>query len=66
MVDVGGTNNITGDPLFTDLATNDFHILTGSPAIGAADPQITNSHDFDGTPRPPGTRSDIGAYVHAP
>ena len=62
-----GTGNITGDPLFMDLASNDFRLKPGSPAIDAGNPVNTlTGRDFAGTLRPQGARSDIGAFEYVP
>ena len=67
------TNNITVDPLFANRSINDFHLQSGSPAIGAA-PIVNSSNayknyppwqggiavDRDGLIRP--SPSSIGAY----
>ncbi len=62
----GSQNKLNVDPVFANLANNDFHLLSDSPAIDAADPQATDDHDYDGTPRPQNGRSDIGAFEYKP
>ncbi len=52
-----GGNNIDGDPLFTDVASDDFTLLGGSPSIDAGDP--TSPPDRDGS------RADQGAFPYA-
>lgn len=54
------------DPLLTSLPNKDFHLLATSPAIDAADPAASLSTDIAGTPRPQGTRLDMGAYEYKP
>lgn len=62
-----GSNNLYGvNPMFKDLAGADYHLAPGSPAIDAADPAATTLIDYDGTVRPQGTRSDIGAFESKP
>ncbi len=46
-------NAITGDPLFSNPATGDFRLKTGSPCIDAGDPVSPLDPD--------GTRADMGA-----
>ena len=48
------------DPIFKDNYNGDFHIQSGSPAIGASDPTINPGADLDGK----GYTFDIGCYQH--
>lgn len=60
-------SNISGDPLFVDADTNDYHIQTGSPCINAGDPGsliLRGQTDFDGEPRVHAGVVDIGAYEY--
>jgi hypothetical protein len=59
----GMTASVTSNPLLVAAATFDFHLTSGSPAIGKG--VATNAlFDFDGNPR--GASFDIGAYQYAP
>jgi hypothetical protein len=60
---VGVTNatNKNEDPLFVEVAADDYHIGQGSPAINSASEDATLKDDFDGESRPAGARRDIGA-----
>lgn len=51
----GGPGAISADPLFVDLANDDFHLQALSPAVDAGDPDPAFS-DSDGS------RNDMGAY----
>jgi IPT/TIG domain len=59
------TGSVTGNPRFGAVATGDFHLTAGSPAVdhGKATAATT---DADGTPRPQGAAFDIGAYELVP
>jgi hypothetical protein len=59
----GGANNVSMDPMYVAPATHDYHIQTGSPAAGHADPASMQPHDVDGDPRPQpaGSVADSGA-----
>ncbi len=46
-------NNLEGAPLFVDTTNDNYHLLTGSPAIDQGDPNSPSDPD--------GTRADIGA-----
>jgi len=54
--------NLVGDPLFADPDARDYHLLRGSPGIDTAIARYSPPTDFDGTARPQGPASDIGAY----
>jgi hypothetical protein len=59
-----GDGNIASDPLFTDPAAGDFHLLPGSPCIDAGNPSfepLPGETDIDGEPRVQDCRVDIGA-----
>ncbi len=58
-----GQNDKVGDPKFTNLASFDFHLQSGSPAIdGGINVGITQ--DIAGTSVPQGSAPDIGAYEY--
>ena len=56
------TNNRTRNPGFVNPSRRDYHLRASSPAIGAADPRLAVSPDYDGVARPQGSRPDVGAY----
>lgn len=52
------------DPQFVDPGNYDFYLQPGSPAIDNGDSLFEVTHDIIGTPRPQGTKWDIGAYEY--
>ncbi len=56
-----GVMSIEADPKFLDTLRNDFHLSNNSPAIDAG-VDLGISTDFDRTPRPQLSETDIGAY----
>jgi len=62
----GDNNKLGVDPMLKDPAAGDYRLKPGSPAIDAADPAATTAIDFEGTPRPQGARSDMGAFELVP
>ena len=57
------SGNIEINPLFEDIARNNFHILEGSPAINAGiDVGLTD--DYYGNPIPQGNAPDIGVHEY--
>lgn len=57
---------INADPELTSLslASPNFHLQPGSPAIHAGVPISGLATDFDGVPRPQGSAFDIGAFQY--
>jgi hypothetical protein len=55
------TGNISGNAVFVNSAGGNYHLMTGSPGINAADPDATLATDIDGEARPQGGRHDMGA-----
>ena len=58
----GGSNSISQDPLFVNLAAWDFHLQDGSPCEDTADPDDYAAYDYDGRARFFGAGPDMGAY----
>ncbi|MFH1743287.1 MAG: hypothetical protein ABIH23_30140 [bacterium] len=62
----GVEGNLVADPLFSDPANGDFHLLAGSPCIGAGVATIEGiempTGDMDGNPLPGPHGYDLGAY----
>ncbi|MCX5639026.1 MAG: right-handed parallel beta-helix repeat-containing protein, partial [Planctomycetota bacterium] len=64
-----GTGNINMNPLFSAPASEDYHLLAGSPCIDTGDssavpPSVTT--DLDGKPRIVNGTVDMGAYECGP
>jgi uncharacterized protein (TIGR02145 family) len=53
---VWGTGNLNANPLFTNAASGDYSLASGSPCIDTGDPAAPLDPD--------GTRADIGAIYH--
>lgn len=68
--DVVGPNDIIADPELVDPDTDpiraDFHLRTGSPAIGTGTPDLAPSIDHHGHPRSAEQPIDRGAYHYSP
>lgn len=58
-----GSGEMTGSPLFVNVGAGDFHLQSGSPAIGAG-LILGYTSDFEGNPIPVGSAPDLGAYQY--
>ena len=59
----GGFGNITNEPLFLNIASEDLHLQSNSPCINSGNNAvIIGATDFDGLPRVAGGTVDLGAY----
>jgi|GEM_PF-6718975 len=54
--------DLQGNPLFVGISQDDFHLQSGSPAIGMGTSTDAPSIDFDGNPRPQPKGFDAGAF----
>ena len=60
-----GTSNISSDPLFTNAAAGNFHLLATSPCINFGNnTAVVGTTDLDGNPRITGGIVDMGAYEY--
>ncbi len=57
-----GDNSITSDPLFINVAGNDYHLKSGSPCIEVGAPIAGLTLDNDGIPLGRGKNPDMGAF----
>ena len=54
--------NISLDPLFRDINSQDYHLIANSPCIDVGTSSGAPTTDIEGTPRPLGLGMDMGAY----
>ncbi len=59
-----GTGNISGDPLFVNASSGDYHLQETSPCIDAGTATNAPAVDFEGTSRPQGDGYDIGLFEY--
>jgi parallel beta-helix repeat protein len=59
------SHNLTSNPLFADIASNDFRLQVRSAArdAGVVIPDV--QYDYEGLPRPQGGAYDVGAFEYA-
>ncbi|MCG3196537.1 MAG: hypothetical protein GHCLOJNM_01013 [bacterium] len=57
----GYTNNLEGNPIFADEASDNYRLTSTSPAKDAGSSTSAPTDDADGEPRPNGAGYDIGA-----
>jgi hypothetical protein len=63
------SGSIVGDPVMVNFrkdGTGDYHLTSGSPAMGRGTSAIAPSGDFDGRARPSGSTFEIGPFEFYP
>lgn len=63
--EVKGISSVSGDPLFINKTSGDFHLQASSPAIDKGHSLMAPSDDYDSVKRPQGMYYDIGAYEYS-
>jgi hypothetical protein len=58
-----GAGELTSDPLFVNVATDDYHLQAESPAVNAGT-SVSLSTDYEGSSVPFGAGVDIGAFEY--
>jgi predicted outer membrane repeat protein/parallel beta-helix repeat protein len=64
---LGGIGNIGDNPLFVDVATDNYHLMAGSPCINMGDNSVIQPSvltDLDGKPRIVNGKVDMGVYEY--
>jgi len=62
---IDSVGNITNEPVFADLANEDFHLQSNAPCINSGNNTfVASSTDFGGNSRIVGGTVDIGAYEY--
>ena len=56
------SNNMSGNPLFVDLAGRNLAVTASSPAVNSANTAMAVGPAYDGTSRPAGGAADVGCY----
>lgn len=59
------TGSLSANPMFSNPAIADFHLLSGSPMVAAGVAIAALFNDFDANPRPSTGAIDVGAYEFA-
>jgi parallel beta helix pectate lyase-like protein len=57
-------DNVTAPPRFVNNRLRNYRLVASSPAVGRALTAYAPPNDFDGRPRSPSGRTDIGAFQH--
>jgi YD repeat-containing protein len=61
---IGGTGNISQDPVFQDVASKVYRLSANSPCVDVGTNIGAPTDDLAGKPRPKGSSPDMGAYEH--